>query len=302
MRVRIHPHIQHALNYGDPVVALESTVISHGLPKPHNLVLAKKLEDTVRSAGALPATIGVVRGELVVGLDEDELNVLANHDVPKASLWNLATLVSQGQSAGTTVATTLHAASLAKIQVFATGGIGGVHDPSSFDESADLQALARYSVVVVCAGAKSILDVGATKERLESLGVPLIGYRSDRLAGFYVPTTDYPVAGRCNSPSDVAAAFDTQQALSLHAALVVSKPVSEGLDPADLDRWTAQAKEEALAQGRHGHALTPYLLARLAELSAGQSVETNTRLLLENAELASEIAVALRQQAAPTAS
>lgn len=293
MSVRIRPSIQDALQRGDAVVALESTVISHGLPRPHNLALARRLEHTVRDAGAVPATIGVIRGELVIGLGDDELDYLANHDVAKASLWNLAAIVARGESAGTTVATTLHGASLAGIRVFATGGIGGVHDPTSFDESADLTALARYGLIVVCAGAKSILDVAATRERLETLGVPIIGYRSDRLAGFYVATTEHPVAARCDSPEEVARAFEAQRALSLGTGFVLSNPVSEGLEPNELAAWTTRAKAEAAAQGRHGHALTPYLLARLAELSQGRSVEINTRLLVENAKLASEVARAL---------
>ena len=291
--VRMHPQVEAALKRGGPVVALESTVITHGLPRPENLRLAQELERLVRAGGGVPATIGVLRGELVIGLRANELEELANHPAHKASLWNLAALAAAGHNAGTTVATTLHAAALVGIKVFATGGIGGVHPGRSevIDESADLHALASHRLVVVCAGAKSILNIPATLERLETLGIPVIGYQTDFVAGFYVPETRYPVAARLDSPEAIAEALTAQEALRLPAALLVAKPVSEGLTAQQLESWLAQADREA---GAHtGKELTPYLLARLAELSAGRTVAINLRLLNENVVLATEIASAL---------
>lgn len=292
MTPRIAPHVRRALETGAAVVALESTVVTHGLPRPANLELALGLERAVRSAGAVPATIGVIAGELVIGLDEDELTRLAAGGADKASLWNLAALCASGRDAGTTVATTLHAAHRAGIEVFATGGIGGVHD-APFDESADLAALARTPLVTVCAGPKSILDAAATLERLESAGVPVLGYRSDRLAGFHVPTTDLPVAARVNEPSEVAAVKRAQDALALDHAILISNPVSSGLDPDRLRSWLDAARRDAEAEGVHGKDATPFLLDALARRSDGATVEVNVRLLHENAVLAARIALAL---------
>lgn len=274
------------------MVALESTVVTHGLPRPANLELALGLERTVRSAGAVPATIGVIAGELTIGLDEDQLARLAAGGADKASLWNLAALCATGRDAGTTVAATLHAAHRAGIEVFATGGIGGVHD-APFDESADLDALARTPVVTVCAGPKSILDAAATLERLETAGVPVLGYRSDRLAGFHVPTTDLPVAGRVSEPAEIAAVKRAQDELGLDRAILISNPVSRGLDPDRLRSWLDAARRDAEAQGVHGKDATPFLLDALALRSDGATVEVNVRLLHENAALAARIALAL---------
>ena len=289
MALYVHPRIQKALEQRQPVVALESTVISHGLPRPHNLELALELEATVRKAGAEPATIAVLDGRLQVGLSEDDLTRLATEDAAKASLWNVAALVQTGTTAGTTVATTLHAAQQAGIAVFATGGIGGVHH-EAFDESADLHALARYRLVVVCAGAKSILNVTATKERLETLGVPILGYQSDFLAGFHTPLTDLPVPVRVDSPAEVAACYFAQGELGLPHALLVSQPLTPGIDADVLRGWLEQAHQDAHAQSLHGHAVTPFLLARLAECSDGQTVRVNRQLLVNNAQLAAHIA------------
>ncbi len=292
MTQRIAPHVRRALETGAAVVALESTVVTHGLPRPANLELALGLERTVRSAGAVPATIGVIGGDLAIGLDEDELTRLAAGGADKASLWNLAALCSDGRDAGTTVATTLHAAHRAGIEVFATGGIGGVHD-APFDESADLAALARTPLVTVCAGPKSILDAAATLERLESAGVPVLGYRSDRLAGFHVPTTDLPVAARVNEPSEIAAVKRAQDALGLDRAILISNPVSSGLDAGRLRSWLDASRRDAQAAGVHGKDATPFLLDALARRSDGATVEVNVRLLHENAALAARIALAL---------
>jgi pseudouridine-5'-phosphate glycosidase len=289
---RIAPTVRRALDDGAAVVALESTVVTHGLPRPRNLELARGLERTVRDAGAVPATVGLVAGELVVGLDDDQLARLAAGGADKASLWNLAALAAAGRDAGTTVATTLHAAHRAGIEVFATGGIGGVHD-APYDESADLAALARTPLVTVCSGPKSILDAAATLERLESAGVPVLGYGSDALAGFLVPTVDLPVAVRVDRPEEVAAVKRRQDALGLSQAVLVAQPVSEGLAPNRLAAWLAEAGADAAARGAHGKDATPARLEALARRSGGASVEVNLRLLHENAALAARVARAL---------
>ena len=290
--LRIAPRVAQALDDDHPVVALESTAITHGLPAPQNLDLAFDLEAIVRRRGAEAATVGVLAGELVVGLEAPEIERLAGGDADKASLWNLGTLLASGRPAGTTVATTLHAAAAAGIDVFATGGIGGVHQ-EAYDESADLGALARYPVVTVCAGPKSILDVAATLERLESLGVPVIGYRSDRLAGFHVPHTELPLAARCDSSGEIAAAFRAHQTIGAPGGVLVSNPVSDGLDPDVLATALAAAHSAAAEAGVRGKESTPFLLADLSARTDGRSVEVNLRLLRENAALAAEIAASL---------
>lgn len=290
--VRIAPPVRRALDEGSAVVALESTVVTHGLPRPHNLELARDLEAIVRDAGAVPATVGVLSGRLIVGLSDEELTRLAHADADKASLWNLAALCASGRDAGTTVAATLHAARQAGIEVFATGGIGGVHD-APFDESTDLTALATTPVVTVCSGPKSILDAPATLERLESAGVPVVGYRSDRLAGFHLPTTDLPLPIRVDSPDEIARIYRMQAQLGLPSAVLVSRPVSRGLDPDDLAGWLSDARRDAEAAGVRGKDTTPFLLDALARRSEGASVEVNLRLLRENAALAAQIARSL---------
>ena len=292
MKLRIHPEVKSALDASQAVVALESTVITHGLPQPQNLELAETLEQTVRDAGAVPATVGVLAGGLVVGLSPEEREYLASGGADKASLWNLAALLAQGKSAGTTVATTLHAAHAAGISVFATGGIGGVH-AEAFDESADLFALARYSVITVCAGPKSILDVGATLERLESLGVPVLGYQSDYLAGFHVPLTTRALPNRIESPGEAAQILAVQRELGLRQGILVSNPVSRGLDAELLDDWIYKAYAEAYEEGLKGRDITPFMLAKLNELSGGDTVSVNLLLLEENARLAAKIALTI---------
>lgn len=299
VKLRIADRIQRALAGDRPVVALESTVITHGLPRPDNLELAEDLERQIRAGGAEPATIGVLAGELVVGLEPSEIHTLAERPAEKATLWNFAALLAQGATAGTTVATTLLAAERAGIAVFATGGIGGVH-PTPFDESADLRALARHATITVCAGPKSILDVGATLERLESLGVPVVGYRSDRVAGFHTPHTEYSAPARADTPADVVQIFRTHQALGLPGGILVTKPVSSGLDAGELSTWIARAEDDARAEGLRGKDTTPFLLARLAELSDGATVAVNTRLLRENAQLAAQIATAHTEASQPS--
>lgn len=293
--MRLHPEVAQALALHQPVVALESTVITHGLPRPTNLELARALEAIVRENGALPATIAVLRGEVVVGLSAEELEHIAHDETAdKASLWNLGAILAQGRSAGTTVATTTFLAHKAGIAVFATGGIGGVH-PHPYDESADLIELSRTPMVVVSAGPKSILDLSATLERLESLGVALLGYRTDFLPAFHSPSSPYKLPARVETPQEAAQAFRAARELGLPGASLILNPVSKGLDFAQVEVWVQSATQEAARAGVQGKALTPYLLSRLAELSGGQTVQVNLRLLEENARLAAQIAVALAQ-------
>ncbi len=291
-RVRLSNEVRDALHRGAPVVALESTIVTHGLPRPRNLELAHRLESAVREEGGVPATIGVVGGDLVVGLSPAELERLAAGNADKASLWNLGALIAKGADAGTTVATTLLAAHLAGVSVFATGGIGGVHD-APFDESADLPALARYSVLTVCAGPKSILNAEATMERLETLGVAAVGYRSDNLAGFLVEQTGIRLPSRADSPKEAAAVLAANRDLGLRQGVLLSNPVSQGLDQADFDALLARATEKAAAAGVRGRAATPFMLASLAELSEGRTVEVNLRLVEENTRLATAVATAI---------
>ena len=293
--VRVSPSVQTALAAGEPVVALESTVLTHGLPRPANLDLGRRLEAVIREAGAVPATVAIIAGALTVGIDDDAMQHLAQSRAAKASLWNLAGIVANGEDAGTTVAVTLHAAARAGIAVFATGGLGGVHlDP--YDESADLTALARESLVVVCSGPKSVLDAGATLERLETAGVPVAGWRSDHLAGFLTPTTPLAVPLRCDEADDVATLFHTHRDLWLAGGVVVSRPEPSGLSPEVLRDLTQAAHADAHAAGVRGKDLTPYLLERLAVRSDGATVQANLRLLEGNARLAAEIASAIATQ------
>lgn len=289
---RIAPRIRMAIERGTPVVALESTVITHGLPRPRNLELAAELEATVRQEGAEPATIALLDGVPTVGLEPDDVERLDAVGAEKASLWNLAALVAQKRTAGTTVATTLHAAAHAGIGVFATGGIGGVHD-TPFDESADLQALARYPVVTVCAGPKSVLDVPATVERLETLGVPVVAYRSNDIAGFHAASSGLPAPARADDPAALAEIVRAHRRLGLPGGVLVTHPVSSGVDSDTLRAWVERAKRDAASEGLRGKDATPYLLARLAEISDGRTVDVNIRLLRENARLAACVAHAL---------
>lgn len=293
--MRVHPEVAQALENRQAVVALESTVITHGLPRPLNFELARKLEDTVRQAGAVPATIAILQGQVVVGLSPDELEAIATDETAdKASLWNLGALLAQGRSAGTTVASTTFLAHKAGIQVFATGGIGGVH-PHPYDESADLLELSRTPILVVSAGPKSILDLAATLERLESLGVALLGYQTNHLPAFHTPFSPYLLPARVESAQEAARAYQAARALGLPGASLVLKPISKGLEFSQVQRWVEQATQEAARLGIGGKALTPFLLRRISELSGGQTDEANLRLLEENAHLAAQIALALTQ-------
>ena len=294
--IRVSPPVQAALARGEAVVALESTVLTHGLPRPDNLALGRRLEAVVREVGAVPATVAVLSGELHVGIDDDAMRHLAESaDAAKASLWNLAALVASGADAGTTVATTLHAAARAGIPVFATGGLGGVHG-EPYDESADLTALARESVVTVCAGPKSVLDVAASLERLETSGVCVAGWRSDTLAGFLTPLTDLPLAVRCDEVEQVASLLHTQRDLGLPGGVVLSRPEHDGMAAERVRELLAAVHADARLAGVRGKDVTPYLLRRLSERSDGETVRVNLRLLEGNARLAAEVAIAIARQ------
>jgi pseudouridine-5'-phosphate glycosidase len=297
-KIVISKTVQAALEAKQPVVALESTVISHGLPYPFNVETARAMEASVREGGALPATIAILGGVVHVGLDDDQLEHLAQPDggVVKVSLWNLPATIARGQDGGTTVATTAHLAHQAGIEVFATGGIGGVHfDP--FDESADLPALSRTPIVVVCAGPKSILNLPATLERLETLGVPVAAYRSDTFPAFHSPTSPYAAPSRLDSPQQVAAAHRAARDFGLNSAILLVNPISQGLPFEVVQEWVETANREARQQGVQGKVLTPFLLRRLSQLSNGQSDAVNRVLLLENARLAGEVAAAISARA-----
>ncbi|MFD3005367.1 pseudouridine-5'-phosphate glycosidase [Thermus tengchongensis] len=274
----------------EALVALESALLTHGLPYPLNLRTAKALEEAVRAEGAIPKTIALVRGEVRLGLSPEEMEALAQGGAEKASLWNLSALLVQKKSAGTTVAATVHLAHRHGIAVFATGGIGGVH-PEPFDESADLLALARTPILVVSSGPKAILDLRATLERLETLGVSVVGYRTDRLPAFFSPSSPFPVPARVETPLEAALVLRKSRELGLGAVLLVN-PVSQGLPYEEVASWVEEANHQAAREGIFGKALTPYLLRRLSELSQGETDRVNQRLLLENARLAARVALA----------
>jgi pseudouridylate synthase len=294
--VRIDPEIADALASGGPVVALESTLIAHGLPRGRNLEVARELESVVRSEGALPATIAVVAGEARIGLDAGALEELAlGGGFAKAGLRDLAPVMAGGGSAATTVASTSYLAARAGIRVFATGGLGGVHREAreSWDESADLTTLAATGVTIVCAGVKSILDVRATLERLETLNVCVVGYRTDRFPGFYLADSGHPVPWRVDTPEEVADVMRMQAALGLEdRAIVVANPLpaDEQVDPALHDRVLAEALEAAAAEGVRGAATTPFLLDRFHRETGGATLEANVALVRRNSALAARIA------------
>jgi pseudouridylate synthase len=295
--VRVSDEVGEALASGRAVVALESTIIAHGLPQPDNLRVAGEIEDAVRSAGAVPATIAVLDGEVRVGLDADALKRIgAGEDVAKCSVRDLPVVCARGGDGATTVAATAHLAVRAGIGVFATGGIGGVHRDAaaSFDESADLVALGRLPICIVCAGVKSILDVGATLERLETLGVTVLGFRTDQLAGFYLTDSGHPVPWRVESAAEVAAIMRAREDVGAPGAVLVANPLPPGeqLDPQLHQRVLDEALAAGADMGVHGKAITPFLLDRLRRDTEGESLRANVRLVLRNAALAGEIAAA----------
>lgn len=294
--VSYHPEVAQALASRQPVVALESTVIAHGLPWPQNLELARRLEEIVRQGGAIPATIGIIAGKIRVGLTDAELEHLATaSNVRKVSRRDLALAIARREDGATTVAGTMIAAHLAGIQVFATGGIGGVHSGLPFDVSADLNELARTPVVVVCAGAKAILDLPLTLEWLETHGVPVVGYGTDEFPAFYSRTSGLRVDARVNSPAEVVNIVQAQLTLRLGSGLLVTVPIPQEAEiPAEamagyIERAVAEAERAAI----RGHALTPFLLRRVAELTGGESIRANLALLENNARVATEISLAL---------
>jgi len=294
--MKIDPTVAEALAGGRPVVALESTIVSHGLPRPRNLDVAREAEAAVRDGGALPATIAVVAGEARVGLDDEALTAIAERDdVVKCGIRDLAPVIASAGFGGTTVAATAHLAARAGIRVFATGGLGGVHREAgdSWDESADLETLARTGIVVVCAGVKSILDVGATLERLETLNVTVLGYGTDRFAGFYLSDSGHFAPWRVDSAAEVGAVARAAAEVGTEGrAVVVANPLPPGeqLDPALHDRVLAEGLIAAEAAGVSGKDVTPFLLDHLARETGGASLEANVRLIVRNARLAAEIA------------
>ncbi len=292
--MRVAADVTAALSTGVPVVALESTLFAHGLPRPRNLEVARELEALLRESGVVPATVGVVGGTPVVGLSDEEIELLGSGEVAKASTRDIPWARARGVHAATTVAATCWLAYRAGVRIFATGGLGGVHRGASetFDESPDLPALARTPVTVVCAGVKSILDVGATLERLETLGVSVAGYRTDRFPGFLVADSGFPVTWVLDGPDEVVAAMRLRDELSIRAALVVASPVpsDQQLDPATHDRLLAEALDAAATQGIRGQAITPFLLDHMQRGSAGESLEANIAAVRNNVLVAAAIA------------
>jgi pseudouridine-5'-phosphate glycosidase len=286
-----------ALAAGRPVVALESTIIAHGLPRPRNLEVARELEGALRAAGVVPATVGVVDGRPRVGMSPAELERMATGDgVAKASVRDLPAAMATGADAATTVAATAYLARRAGVRVFATGGLGGVHRgaAATFDESADLPTLARTPITVVCAGVKSILDVAATLERLETLGVTVVGYGTDRFPGFYLSESGHSVDWQAGDPGTVAGMMAAADGLGLGSAIVVANPLppAEQLDPALHDRILDEALAAADREGLHGKPVTPFLLDYFQRASRGASLEANIRAVRSNVALAARIALA----------
>jgi pseudouridine-5'-phosphate glycosidase len=297
----VSPEVAEAIAAGRPVVALESTIITHGMPHPQNLEMAQRVEAIIRGAGAVPATIAILDGSFRVGLPAQDLARLAaiGQRAEKASRRDVAALLNAGATAGTTVATTMLAADMAGIRVFATGGIGGVHRgaESSFDISADLEELSRTPVAVVCAGAKAILDIPKTLEMLETKGVPVVGYGTDEFPAFWTRSSGHPVDQRFDTPDAVAALIETQVRLGL-GGILVANPIREAdaLDPQMIAATIEVAIADAERQGVSRKALTPFLLNRIYELTNGRSLASNIALVENNARVAAEIAIALSQR------
>ena len=295
----LSPEVDAALKAGKPVVALESTIISHGMPYPQNVETALRVEQTIREGGATPATIAVIGGRLKAGLTPEEIEYLGKKGtaVTKASRRDLPVLVARGDDGATTVTTTMIIAALAGIKVFATGGIGGVHRgaETTMDISADLEELARTPVMVICAGAKSILDLGLTLEYLETKGVPVIGYGTEELPAFYTRKSGFKVDYRVDSPEELAAIFKAKQEMGLGGGMLVTNPTPEAysMDPERINKAIDEAVAEAKTLGIHGKETTPFLLARIKDLTGGDSLDSNIQLVLNNARLAARVAKAL---------
>ena len=295
----ISPEVQAALNAGKPVVALESTIISHGMPYPQNVETALRVEQTIRDNGAVPATIAITGGQLKAGCTPEEIEYLGKKGqaVIKASRRDLPVLVARKEDGATTVTTTMIIAAMAGIKIFATGGIGGVHRGAqqTFDISADLEELAQTPVMVICAGAKSILDLGLTLEYLETKGVPVIGYQTEELPAFYTRHSGFKVDYRIDTPQELAAAFKAKIDCGLKGGMLVTNPIPEQYSmPKDvIDAAIEKALQEMDAAGVHGKQCTPFLLAKVKDLTGGDSLAANIQLVLNNARLAAQTAVAL---------
>ena len=296
--LRVADQVKDALANGTPVVALESTIFTHGLPRPRNVEVALRGEEQVREAGGVPATIGVVHGQPVVGLSPEEIEELAyDDDVTKASVRDLAYTAVTKKNAGTTIASTALLAKAAGIDVFATGGLGGVHHGAaeSFDESADIYSLADTPIVLVSSGAKAILDISATLERFESLSIPVVGYGTDRYPGFYVVDSGHDLTARVDSPDQVATMVAAQKQLGINSAVLVANPIpaDQQLDPKELDAVLGRAWAAAEEQGIHGQASTPFLLDYIRQATDGRSLDANVALYYNNIRVALDIATAL---------
>ncbi|WP_297870609.1 pseudouridine-5'-phosphate glycosidase [uncultured Oscillibacter sp.] len=295
----VAPEVKEALAAGKPVVALESTIISHGMPYPQNVETALQVESIIRENGAVPATIAVLGGRLKAGLSRDEIDYLGKTGtaVAKASRRDLPVLVAQGRDGATTVTTTMIIAHMAGISVFATGGIGGVHQgaETTMDISADLEELARTPVMVICAGAKSILDLGLTLEYLETHGVPVIGYGTEELPAFYTRKSGFNVDYRIDTPEELAKTFHVKQDMGLGGGMLVTNPIPEefSMDADTINKAISEAVEEAKKLGIHGKETTPFLLAKIKDLTGGDSLASNIQLVFNNARLAAKTAAAL---------
>ena len=293
----LSPEVESAHLSKKPIVALESTVIAHGLPRPQNIGTARRLEQIVKDAGAVPATIAILNGQLRVGLSDEQTRFIAENDeIKKVSIRDLPIASAQKWNGATTVASTSWIAHRAGIKVFATGGIGGVHRGSLPDVSGDLPALASTPIIVVCSGAKIVLDLPATREWLETYGVTVLGYECDEMPAFYSRSSGLPIDVRVDSPADVAQIFQAQQALGIESSLLVTVPVPAEFEvPAtDLERALNAALREAESQHVGGRELTPFLLSRMAQISEGATLKANIALLENNARVAAQIATALQ--------
>lgn len=297
--LEISAEVKQALDAGRPVVALESTIISHGMPYPQNVQTAMAVEQTIRDNGATPATIAIIGGKLKAGCTPDEIEYLGKkgQEVTKASRRDLPVLIARGADGATTVTTTMIIAAMAGIKVFATGGIGGVHRgaETTMDISADLEELAQTPVMVICAGAKSILDLGLTLEYLETKGVPVIGYQTEELPAFYTRTSGFKVDYRIDSPEELAAAFRAKLEMGLTGGMLVTNPIPEqySLDPDYINAAIDKAVEKSIRLGIKGKATTPFLLAEIKDITGGNSLDANIQLVLNNARLAARTAAAL---------
>ncbi len=294
--MRVSQEVQDALAAKAPIVALESTIIAHGLPRPDNLTAARRFEDQIRAAGATPATVAILDGIPTVGLSDQQVERIATEDIAKASVRDLPIVIGKGISGATTVASTASLASLAGVRVFATGGLGGVHRGAqeTFDESADLSVLASTPITVVSAGVKSILDISATLERLETLSVPVLGYQTDIFPAFWLSQSEYPLDWRVDDPGEVARIMAARDALGYRGGIVVANPVPEDQqwDPEIHDRMLEEALGSATSEGIRGKAVTPFVLSYIVQHSQGESLAVNLDLVSHNIRVAVDIAKA----------